>query len=121
MNKVFLTGNLTRDPELKKAQSGKTFARAGIAVNRPFSKNKEVDFLNLLAWEHTAEFLDKYFSKGSRLIVEGHIQTGSYEKDGVKHNTFDIVVSQIEFAGSKKKTARDDFDGEPVPEDDTPF
>ena len=121
MNKVFLTGNLTRDPELKQTQSGKIFARVGIAVKRPFSKDKEVDFFNLLAWEKTAEFLAKYFSKGSRLIVEGHIQTGSYEKDGVKHNTFDIVVSQIEFADSKKKTARDDFDGEPDPEDDTPF
>lgn len=120
MNKVILTGNLTRDPELKSTQSGKTFARVGIAVKRPFSKDA-VDFFNLLAWEHSAEFLAKYFSKGSRLIVEGHMQTGSYEKDGVKHNTFDIVVNQIEFADSKKRPARDDFDGSPVSDDDTPF
>ena len=117
MNKVFLTGNLTRDVELKYTQGGKTYARVGLAVKRPFAKDA-VDFFNLLAWEHTAEFLSKYFSKGSRIIVEGHLQTGSYEKDGVKHNTCDVIIEQLEFGDSKKK---DDFDGEPVPDDDTPF
>ena len=120
MNKVILVGNLTRDPELKYTQSGKAYARAGIAVNRPFSKDKAVDFFNLVIWNKLAELCDKYLSKGSKVIVEGHIQTGSYEKDGVKHNTFDIIVENLEFADSKKKT-RDDFDGDTVPEDDTPF
>lgn len=119
MNKVILLGNLTRDVETRYTQNGKAFARAGIAVNRPFSKGN-VDFFNLVAWDKTAEFLGKYFQKGSRLIVEGRLQTNSYEKDGVKHNGIDIIVENVEFADSRKKSA-DDFDGTPVPDDDTPF
>ena len=120
MNKVFITGNLTRDPELKYTNNGKAYARVGIAVKRPFSKDA-TDFFNLVAWNKTAEFLANRFSKGSKIIVEGYMQTGSYEKDRVKHNTFDIIVENLEFADSKKKTANDDFDGEPVPDEDTPF
>lgn len=127
MNKVFLSGNLTRDIELKETQSGKSYARIGIAVKRPFSKDKDaVDFLNLVVWDKTAEFMNKYMGKGSRVLVEGRIQTGSYEKDGTKFNTFDIVVDNVEFAGGDKRDskpkARDEFDGEPVPDDfDSPF
>lgn len=119
MNKVFLTGNLTRDVDLRQTTTT-SVARVSAAVNRPFSKDKVVDFLNLVAFGKTAEFLDKYFSKGSRIIVEGRLQTGSYEKDGVKHNTVDVIVEQIEFGDSKKKS-KDYFDGEPVPDEDTPF
>ena len=118
MNKVFLTGNLTRDVDLRQT-AATTLARVSIAVNRPFSKDKAVDFLNLVAFGKTAEFLEKYFSKGSKVLVEGRIQTGSYEKDGVKHNTTDIVVEQIEFGDRKKKSG--EFDGDPVPDEDTPF
>ena len=129
MNKVFLSGNLTRDIELIETQSGKSYARIGIAVKRPFSKDKDaVDFLNLVVWDKTAEFMNKYMSKGSRVLVEGRIQTGSYEKDGTKFNTFDIIVDNVEFAGDSKRNSdsktksHDDFDGEPLPGDfDTPF
>ena len=122
MNKVILLGNLTRDPELKKTQGGRNFARCSIAVKRPFSKDT-TDFFNLVAWERSAEFLSKYFSKGSRILVEGHLQTNSYEKDGVKHNAVDVFVDQIEFAGdTKKKSApAEDFDEEPADTDDFPF
>jgi len=137
MNKVFLSGNLTRDVEVRHTQSGKTYARTGIAVNRPFSKDA-VDFFNLVAWDKTADFLGKYFKKGSRAIIEGRIQTDSYEKDGVKHTTFDVVVDNVEFGDSKRQdgdtTPRrepqppprrsnryDDFDGEPIDPTDTPF
>ena len=122
MNKVILMGNLARDVELKRTQGGKAYARTAIAVNRPFSKNKEVDFLNLLAWDKTAEFLSKYFAKGSKALIEGRIQTGSYEKDGAKVNTFEIVVEQIEFAGDKKKNSdnRNEVSDYPPP-DDFPF
>ena len=120
MNKIFLCGNLTRDVELKRTSSDKTFGRVGIAVKRPFTRDKDaVDFLNLLAWEKTAEFMHKYFGKGSRILVEGRVQTGSYEKDGVKINTFDVIVENVEFAGGKRKddTPRDAFNGEPLPDD----
>ncbi|MBQ3337607.1 MAG: single-stranded DNA-binding protein [Selenomonadaceae bacterium] len=128
MNKVFLSGNLTRDIELKQTTSGKSYARIGIAVKRPFSKDKDaVDFLNLVVWEKTAEFMNKYMGKGSRVLVEGRIQTGSYEKDGTKFNTFDIVVDNVEFAGGDKRNfggskPRDDFEGEDLPPGfDSPF
>jgi len=149
MNKVFLSGNLTRDPELRYAQSGKAFVKVGIAVNRPFSKNKEVDFFNLVAFDKTAEFIGRYFVKGTRALIEGRLQTSSYEnKDGVKVNSVDVLVDNIEFASSKrsesddysgggrgandnylprreptppKREDYDDFGGEPIDPDDTPF
>ena len=105
MNKVFLSGNLTRDPEVRYTQSGKAFARMGIAVRRPFSKDKDaVDFFNLVAWEKTADFCGRYMTKGTRILVEGRLQTSSYEnKDGVKVNAVDVIVDNIEFAGAKRQ------------------
>lgn len=123
MNKVFLMGNLTRDVELKQTQSGKAYARAGIAVKRPFSKDA-VDFFNLLAWNQTAEFLSKYFAKGSKALIEGRLQTNSYEKDGVKINSVEVVVENIEFAGGGRKddSKRNGSDNLPPPDDvDMPF
>ena len=107
MNKVILSGNLTRDPEVRYTQGGKAYARVGIAINRPFSKDKEVDFFNLVAWEKRAETMGKYLNKGSRIFVEGRLQTSSYEKDGVKHNGIDIIVENVEFADSKRPDNRD--------------
>jgi len=150
MNKVFLSGNLTRDPEVRYTQTGKGFARMGIAVNRPYTKEKTVDFFNLTAWEKTAEFCGRYLRKGSRVLVEGRLQTSNYEnKDGVKVNAVDVVVDNIEFAGGKPSgddtsgggnyshsnddggyakrdsapSKRDDYDfgGEQIDPDDTPF
>ena len=110
MNKVFLSGNFTRDPEVRYTQTGKAFARMGIAVRRPYSKDKDaVDFFNLVAWERTAEFCGRYFTKGSRVLVEGRLQTGSYEnKDGVKVNSVDIIIDNIEFADSKRTSTGGD-------------
>ena len=133
MNSVILSGNLTRDPEVRYTQSGKAYARMGLAVNRPFSKDA-VDFFNLLAWEKKAESCGKYLKKGSKVFIDGRIETGSYEKDGVKHSTFDIVIDNVEFGDSKPKDTntnsnsqprrdykRDEFGGEPVDPDDMPF
>lgn len=118
MNKVFLSGNLTRDVEVRYTQTGKAYARTGIAVKRPFSKDA-VDFFNLTAWDKTAEFMGKWFAKGSRVLVDGRIQTSSYEdKNGNKVNAVDVIVENVEFADSKKKDA---FDGENVPNEDIPF
>ena len=141
MNKVFISGNLTRDPELRTTQSGRSIARMGIAVRRPFSKDKDaVDFFNLQAWERTAEFCSRYLTKGSRVLVEGRMQTYSYEgQDGTKRSGVDIVVDNIEFASSKReggdsenrrnydddsnarKNYDDDFSGEDISDDDVPF
>lgn len=102
MNKVFLSGNLTRDPEVRYTQTGKAFARMGIAINRRYKDKESVDFFNLVAWEKTAEFCGRYLVKGSRVLVEGRLQTSSYEnKDGVKVNAVDVVIDNIEFAGAR--------------------
>ena len=122
MNKVFLSGRLTRDVELKQGNGNAVFARANIAVDRRNAK-KEVDFFNLVAFGKTAEFLNKYFSKGSKLIVEGQLRLSTYEdKAGTKKYSIDVIVDSLEFADSKKKAASDNsFDGEPVEEMDMPF
>ena len=122
MNRIFLMGRLVKDPELRDTHSGKTYARVGLAVDRPFSKNKEVDFFNLVAWDKTAEMMSRYLGKGRRILVEGRLQTNSYEKNGVKVSTYDVIVSNVEFADDKKKAASDDpFDGAPIDNDDVPF
>ena len=122
MNKVILMGRLTRDVELKETVSVKSFARVGLAVDRQFSKNKEADFFNLVAWDKTAEMMSNYLEKGRRILIEGRLQMNNYEKNGVKVNGCDVIVSQVFFADDKKKAASDDpLGGSDVPDDDTPF
>ena len=114
MNKVYLSGNLTRDVEVRYTQGGKAYARFGIAVNRPYSKDKAVDFFNVTAWDKSAELIGKFAKKGSRLLIEGRLQTSKYtNKDGVEIKDFEVVVENFEFAGGKKD--------KPVDDDDTPF
>ena len=113
MNKVFLSGNLTRDPEVRYTQNGKAFARMGIAINSRSKEKDIVDFFNLVAWEKTAEFCGRYLRKGSRVLVEGRLKNSNYEnKDGVKVNSVDIWIDNIEFAGSKRDDGGDnDYSG----------
>ena len=101
MNKVILLGRLTKDPELKDTHSGKSYARVGLVVDRPFSKNKEVDFFNLVAWDKTAEMMSRYFEKGRRILVEGRMQMNNYEKNGVKVTGYDVIVGSVFFADDK--------------------
>ena len=143
MNKIFVSGNLTRDPEVRFSGNGKTYAKMGIAVQRRVSKNANsdvptVDFFNLTAWDKTADFCGKYLRKGSRVLVEGRLQTSSYEgKDGVKRTGYDIMIENIEFASSKSESggmqpdykprnnSQEEFDrgfqGENVSDEDVPF
>ena len=150
MNKVFLSGNITRDPEVRYSNSGKAFTKMGIAVRRQFSKDKDaVDFFNLVAFDKTAEFCGRYMLKGTRVLVEGRLQTSSYEaQDGSKRTSTEIMIDNIEFAGSKRSEdggggsyskpsndgyserslpaspkKNDDYDigGEPIDPEDTPF
>ena len=103
MNLVVLMGRVTSDIEVKKTQSGVSVARFSVAVDRPSKQGEEkkTDFISVVAWRGTAEFCGKYFSKGKMIAIEGSIQTGSYEKDGVKRNTFDIVANNVSFCGDK--------------------
>lgn len=102
-NKVFLTGRVTREWEIRATSNGTTIARNSIAVDRPVKsvEEKKADFINLTAFGKTAETLEKYGFMGQKMLIEGRIQTGSYEKDGVKHSTTDIIIDRSEFLSFK--------------------
>ena len=100
MNRVFLIGNLTRDPETRTTQSGTTVCSFTIAVNRRMKQDgqQETDFFNIVAWRQLGELCQKYLSKGRKCAVTGRIQTRSYEaKDGSKRTAWDIVAEEVEF------------------------
>ena len=110
MNQVNLLGRLTADPELRQTQSGIASCHFTIAVNRKF-KNKETneyeaDFITCVAWRQTAEFVSRYFSKGSMIAVSGSLRTGKYQDKNhsdVTHYTTDVYVDNVEFTGEKKQ------------------
>lgn len=111
MNKVILMGRLTADPELRQTQSGISSCRFTIAIDRRFAdKNtgeRQTDFISCTAWRQTAEFVSRYFSKGSMICVEGSLRTGSYadrNHPDVTHYTTDVFVDNVEFTGSKRES-----------------
>ena len=97
MNKFFLMGRITKDLEINQTSSHKQYLRFSVAVNR--RKKEETDFFNCLAWEKQAEFIQKYFVKGSQISIVGRLQNGSYEKNGTKFYTTDVIVEEIYFCG----------------------
>lgn len=104
MNCVQLTGRLTKDPEVKYTDGGNSVAHFTLAVNRRYQKDNgpSADFIRCVAFGKTAEFIERYFSKGQKMDLNGRIQTGQYKnKDGVTVFTTDIVVENVEFGESK--------------------
>lgn len=104
MNSVQLVGRFTKDPDVRYTNGGATVARFSIAVDRRFAKEGEqtADFINIVAFGKTAEFIEKYFKKGNRIGIVGRIQTGSYKnKDGATVYTTDVVAENVEFVESK--------------------
>lgn len=132
-NKWIGMGRLTREPEVKYSQgeNATAIARFTLAVDRKFKKDGEqsADFINCVAFGKTAEFVERYCTKGTKLVVEGRIQTGSYtNKDGNKVYTTDVVVEGVEFAESKASAANtaettpDNYEPQPVDEEnELPF
>ena len=106
-NKVFLAGRLTREPELKQTNSGLTVCTVNLAVDRKMKQdgNKITDFFNCTAWRQQAEFLASHFHKGSAIFIEGNLQTRSWEKDGEKRYSTDIVIDDIRFVENKGESA----------------
>ena len=106
MNKVILCGRLTAKPELRYTGNNKPYARFTLAVNRPKQpdKEQETDFINCISWGKQGEVLAKYLDKGSQLLVNGRILTGSFtDEKGIKRYTTDIVVEEFDFVGNKKE------------------
>lgn len=106
-NRVILAGNLTRDPELRFTQSGTPVCGFGLAVNRVFSKNEEVDFFNVSAWRELGERVANYTKKGDPVLIEGKLQYRTWEaQDGSKRSAVDVVADNVQFLGG-----RSDSDG----------
>ena len=103
MNDVKLSGRLTRDPELKHTPAGVPVATFSLAVDRKFNR-EEADFIPIVAWRKTAEFVTKYFRKGQRIIIaSGRIKVDPYtDKEGNKRTRFSVVADEVEFADSKR-------------------
>lgn len=95
LNKVLMVGRLTADPELKKTASGIEVTRFSLAVNMATSKT---DFFNVVAWRQTATFITRYFHKGDGICIDGHLESRSYEKDGVKHTVYEVICDSAGFA-----------------------
>ena len=111
MNSVQLIGRLTRDPEIRYTDGGASIARFGLAVDRRFKQEngEDADFINIVAFGKTAEFIEKYFHKGMKIALNGRIQTRNYtDKDGKKVYTTDIVAENVEFCESKGNSANND-------------
>lgn len=121
MNSVQLIGRLTRDPEVRYTDGGSSIARFSLAVDKRFKQEKgaDADFINIVSFGKTAEFIEKYFHKGMKIALNGRIQTGSYtDKDGKKVYTTDIVAENVEFCESKGTSANNDA---PAPASDGYF
>ncbi len=126
MNKVFLVGRLTRDPELRYTSSNLATMRCSIAVDRQFAREGEergADFINIVAFGNRAETMGKYLTKGSQIAVDGRIQTGSYDgADGKKVYTTDVDVENFQFLESKGSRNMENVDmptDTDIPNDDT--
>lgn len=106
LNKIILMGRLTRDPELRRTGSGTAVTSFSLAVDRDYksqSGEKETDFIDIVAWRATAEFVSKYFTKGRMAVVEGRLQIRDWtDKEGNKRRTTEVVADQVYFGDSKK-------------------
>lgn len=102
INKVVLMGRLTRDPEMRHTNSGTPVTTFSIAINSGYGENQRTDFVNCIAWNKTAEFVTKYFTKGKMIIVIGRITTRSWEtQDGKRAYATEVVANEVNFGESK--------------------
>ena len=108
MNKVILIGRFVRDPEVRYTSNDKCCANFSIAVERKYKQEgqQDADFPRVIAWGKTAEFIEKYFRQGMKIVIEGRIQTGKYtNKEGQTVYTTDVVAESVEFAESKSASS----------------
>ena len=137
LNICAINGRLTSDPELKQTTSGTSVCSFTVAVDRSYVKQgeeRQTDYIDVVAWRNTAEFVCKYFSKGSMIAVDGSIQTRRYEdKDGNKRKSTELIANNVNFCGSKSKEEEksmgayrpdiqyEEMSNAEVDEDDLPF
>lgn len=128
LNTVVLMGRLTRDTELRQTPQGVSVAQFSLAVERNYSKGeeKQTDFINIIAWRNTADFVSKYFTKGQLVAVRGRLQTRTWQdQSGQKRYATDVVADEVFFAESKSKTEQTDenpiMQGFSVSDENLPF
>lgn len=109
MNSIVIKGRLTKDPELRSTQNGTAVCTVNVAVDRPYSKDKETDFFTVVFWRQTAEFVSKYFTKGQEILVQGEMQSRKYtDKEGNNRIAWEIKADHVEFCGSKGQGGDDE-------------
>ena len=126
LNKIILMGRLTRDPELRRTGTGTAVTSFSLAVDRDFksqSGEKETDFIDIVAWRNTAEFVSKYFTKGRMAVVEGRLQLRDWkDKDGNSRRSAEVVAEHVYFGDSKQRSESDTLsasgDFREIPEDE---
>lgn len=117
LNVVVLSGRLTAEPELKTTQNGISVCSFSIAVERRYKQGeeKQADFINIVAWRSSAEFVSKYFKKGSMIAIRGSIQTRKYQdRDGINRTAFEVVADDVQFADFGKKEDKPNIDVDPA-------
>lgn len=118
LNCVTLMGRLVADPELRTTTTGRSVCTFRIAVDRSFVKageQRQADFITIVAWESTANFVSRYFTKGSMIAVQGSIQTRQYEdNNGNKRTAFEVVAREVSFCGSKAETGTGNYSAAPT-------
>ena len=118
LNKIILMGRLTRDPELRRTGSGTAVTSFSLAVDRDFKSQggeKETDFIDIVAWRNTAEFVSKYFTKGRMAVVEGRLQMRDWtDRDGNKRRTAEVVADNVYFGDSKRDSGAGDYGAAPA-------
>lgn len=122
LNKTILIGRLVKDPELRTTATGTPVTSFTLAVNRKFSKygDRQADFFNVTAWNKTAEFVGKYFTKGQQVLVSGRLENRSWEDNsGVKRYATDVIAEEVEFADSKKQEDKEETKGDWQPMHET--
>ncbi|MBQ7950275.1 MAG: single-stranded DNA-binding protein [Clostridia bacterium] len=121
LNKVMLMGRLTRDPELRATQSGVSVVTFTLAVDRNFQRQgeeRQADFINIVAFRHTAEFVKKYFVKGQLACVCGSIQTRTWEQDGKKNYATEVIADEVHFTGDRRDNSGNGYQTQQRPSND---
>lgn len=111
LNKIFIMGSLTRDPELRRTQNGTAVTSFTLAVDRDFKNadgTKDTDFIDVVAWRNTAEFVSKYFSKGRMIVVSGSLQSRKWQdRNGQNRISWEVIADNVYFGDSKRDSAGD--------------
>jgi len=129
MNRIIMMGRLTADPQVKTTNSGVSVLAFSVAVDRdytPKGAEKQTDFINCVAWRQTAEFIDRHFTKGQMIALEGALQTRNYEdKNGAKRTAWEVIVDRVHFCGGRNEGTKESANGVDIApnteDEDLPF